>query len=247
MTSGTELLNRAIEAHGGLNRWQRIRELVAHIRCGGAALPLRFKFGVFKSYEARLSTTTPNILFRPYAGKQNQGIFLGDAVRIESEWGQILAVRENPKEAFNSFRHKFYWDNLDALYFGGYAIWNYFTAPFLFLHKGFEIREIDPWEEKGQTWRRLHVTFPSHIPTHSREQVFYFNPEGLLMRLDYTAEVFGVWAKAAHYCLDHKNFLGLIVPTRRRVFPRKSDGHPRNFPTLVWIEVDDLAVIPISS
>ena len=243
MTSGTELLNRAIDAHGGLKRWQRVREMVAHIRCGGAALPLRFKFGVFKSYEARLSTTTPNILFRPYAGKQNQGIFLGDAVRIESETGQILDARENPKEAFNSFRHKFYWDNLDALYFGGYAIWNYFTAPFLFLRQGFEIREIDPWEEKGQAWRRLHVTFPPDVPTHSREQVFYFNSEGLLMRLDYTAEVFGEWAKAAHYCLDHKNFSGLIIPTRRRVFPRKSDGNPRSFPTLVWIELDDLTVI----
>jgi hypothetical protein len=67
------------------------------------------------------------------------------------------------------------------------------------------------------------------------------------MRLDYTAEVFGTWAKAAHYCWDHKNFSGLIVPTRRRVFPRKNDGTPRGFPTLVWIEADDLAVIPISS
>jgi hypothetical protein len=57
------------------------------------------------------------------------------------------------------------------------------------------------------------------------------------MRLDYTAEVFGQWAKAAHYCWDHKNFSGLIVPTRRRVFPRTSDAHPRTFPTLVWIEL----------
>jgi hypothetical protein len=66
------------------------------------------------------------------------------------------------------------------------------------------------------------------------------------MRLDYTAEVFGAWAKAAHYCWNHKNFSGLIIPTRRRVFPRKSDGHPRNFPTLVWIELDDLTVIDSS-
>jgi hypothetical protein len=139
MASGQDLLNKAIEAHGGLKRWQRIREMVVHIRCGGAALPFRFRFGAFKSYEACISTTTPNILFRPFAGRQKQGLFLGDAVRIESERGQILDTRENPKGAFNSFRHKFYWDHLDALYFGGYAIWTYFTVPFLFLRKGSSI------------------------------------------------------------------------------------------------------------
>jgi hypothetical protein len=243
MASGQDLLGKAIEAHGGLNRWQSIKEIVAHIRCGGAALPLRFKFGTFKSYEAHISTTQPRIIFSPFAGKGKRGVFLGDTVRIETDKGQVLAERTNAKAAFSSSRHKFYWDNLDALYFGGYAIWNYFTIPFLLLREGFEIQEIDSWEENNQTWRRLKVFFPPDIPTHSREQVFYFNSEGLLMRLDYTAEVFGEWAKAAHYCRGHKNFSGLIVPTSRKVLPRKSDGLPRGFPTLVWIEVDQVALL----
>ncbi len=243
MTSGQDLLNKAMEAHGGLNRWKTIKEIVAHIRSGGAAIPLRFKFGAFKSYEARISATEPRITFSPFAGKRNRGVFSRDTVRIESGTGQILAERTNAKAAFKSPRHKIYWDNLDALYFGGYAIWNYFSAPFLLLQKDFLIREVDPWQENGQKWRCLHVTFPLDIPTHSREQVFYFHSDGLIMRLDYTAEVFGDWAKAAHYCWDHKNFSGLIIPTRRRVFPRKSDGSPRGFPTLVWIEVDQVTIV----
>jgi hypothetical protein len=170
-------------------------------------------------------------------------VFSGDTVRIESSNGQVLAERTDAKTAFNSLRHKFYWDNLDALYFGGYAILNYFSAPFLFLHEGFEIQEIEPWEENNHTWRRLKVFFPSDIPTHSREQIFYFNSDGLLMRLDYTAEVFGEWAKAAHYCRGHKNFSGLIIPTSRQVLPRKNDGSPRSFPTLVWIEVDQVVIL----
>jgi len=44
MTSGQAQLNIAIEAQGGLHRWQTIKEMVAHIRCGGIALPLRIKF-----------------------------------------------------------------------------------------------------------------------------------------------------------------------------------------------------------
>jgi len=244
MASGQDLLNKAVEAHGGLKRWQTIKKIEARIRCGGAALPLRFKFGTFKSYRALISTAEPNIVFFPFAGKGKRGIFSGNTVRIESESGRVLAERSNAKAAFKTFRHKFYWDHLDALYFGGYAIWNYFTVPFLFLQEGFEIQEIGPWEENGQTWRRLRVFFPPHIPTHSREQVFYFNSDGVLMRLDYTAEVFGRWAKAVHYCRDYRNYSGLLVPTRRQVLPRKSDGHPRNFPTLVWIEVEEVALGP---
>jgi hypothetical protein len=243
MESGRALLNKAIEAHGGLRRWQSIKEIVVQIRCGGAALPLRFKFGTFKSYEAHISTTQPRIIFSPFAGNGKRGVFLGDTVRIETDNGQVLAERTDAKAAFSDLRHKFYWDNLDALYFGGYAIWNYFSIPFILLHEGFEIQEIDPWKENDQTWRRLKVFFPPDIPTHCREQVFYFNSEGLLMRLDYTAEVFGGWAKAAHYCWGHKNFSGLIIPTSRQVLPRKSNGRPRSFPTLVWIEVDQVIIL----
>ena len=243
MTSGQGLLNKSIEAHGGLKRWKTINEIAVRIRCGGVALPLRFKFGVFKSYEARISTTKPHILFSPFGGKGNRGVFLGDTVRIESDKGQVLAERTNAKAAFSNLRHKFYWDHLDALYFGGYAIWNYFSAPFLFLPEDFQIQEIEPWKENSQTWRRLKVFFPPNIPTHSREQVFYFNSEGLLMRIDYTAEVFGNWARAAHFCRGHKNFSGLIIPTSRQVLPRKDDGSPRSFPTLVWIEVDQASVL----
>jgi hypothetical protein len=33
--------------------------------------------------------------------------------------------------------------------------------------------------------------FPPSVPTHSREQVFYFNQAGLLQRLDYTPSISG--------------------------------------------------------
>jgi hypothetical protein len=48
-----------------------------------------------------------------------------------------------------------------------------------------ETKEIEPWQENGETWRRLKVTFPASIATHSAEQTFYFDQEGLLTRHDY--------------------------------------------------------------
>jgi hypothetical protein len=84
----------------------------------------------------------------------------------------------------------------------------------------------------------LAVTFPEHVHTHSREQVFYIDAnDALIRRHDYTAEPIGGWAKAAHYSLDHQSFDGLVVPIRRRVYPRKPNNQRRARPLLVWIEV----------
>ena len=44
---------------------------------------------------------------------------------------------------------------------------------------------------------------------------------------------------------DHRQFSGFVVPTRRRVHPRKPDGRPRRHPVLIWIDVDN--VVPIGT
>jgi hypothetical protein len=39
-----------------------------------------------------------------------------------------------------------------------------------------------PIEVDGETWRRLKVTFPDHIKSHTRQQISCFGPDGLLRR-----------------------------------------------------------------
>src|SRR5262249_28919148 len=130
-----------------------------------------------------------------------------------------------------------WWDDLDALYFGASALWTYLAIPFIFTDPGFHVRAGDAWKERRETWRTLAVTFPTEIQTHSREQLFYLGDDGLIRRHDYTAEEFGHWAKSAHYWFDYYDFEGLVVPRRRRVFPRRKDHHARRHPLLVWIDV----------
>jgi hypothetical protein len=67
--------------------------------------------------------------------------------------------------------------------------------------------------------------------------------EGRLRRHDYTAEVIGSYARAAHYSEDHRWVDGLLVPHRRRVYPRRRDGRPLGFPTLIWIDIDAVTVV----
>ena len=66
---------------------------------------------------------------------------------------------------------------------------------------------------------------------------------GRIRRHDYTAEPFGAWAKSANYSTGHRDFGGLVVPTRRRIYLRRADGLPRPHPTLVWINVEDVAIM----
>jgi hypothetical protein len=166
-------------------------------------------------------------------------VFTAQRVWIE-EGGAVVAERRDPRAVFPYGRRALWWDHLDLVYFAGYALWGYACAPFLFAQEGYEVRELGPWEEDGESWRRLAVTFPDGIPAHSREQVFYFDEAFLLRRGDYTAEVFGGWAKAAHYCGEHREFGGILFPTRRRVYPRARSNRPRRFPTLVRIDVDSV-------
>ena len=66
---------------------------------------------------------------------------------------------------------------------------NYLTTPYLFTYPGVQTREVEPWDEDGQTWRRLHVTFPDTIATHTAEQDFYYDSDAMLRRHDYTVDV----------------------------------------------------------
>jgi hypothetical protein len=219
------LLDEVFAAHGGREAWESATEVTARVRSGGFALAAKGAGGPFRDYEARISMREPRTIVTPYPG--GRGVFEGDSVRLETSTGELVERRDAMRGRFPGLRRRFRWDALDALYFAGYALWNYFTTP-LFLTRA----EL---EEDG---RCLRATFPDDVPTHSRRQTFRFDDDGLLTRLDYTAEVFGKWARAKHVCTGHREFDGLIFPTSRRVTPRRLP-----VPTLVWIETDEVSVL----
>lgn len=91
-------------------------------------------------------------------------------------------------------------------------MWTYLTAPFSFTMPGFKTEELTPWEEDGQT-RRLKVTFPDDIATHSKEQTFYVGSDSLIKRHDYNAEVVA-GGPAARYPSEYQEFDGIMIPTK---------------------------------
>lgn len=138
---------------------------------------------------------------------------------VERPDGTVLASRSDPTAHFASHTLKTQWDDLDLLYFRGYALWNYMTTPFCFAAvPGVVTREVmPPHVENGQIWRVLEVTHPPGFATHCRTQKFYFDAAFKLRRLDYTVDVVPGSSTVAHYVHDEKMVGGISFPTFRRV------------------------------
>lgn len=218
-----ELLDLAVEAHGGAGRWKALRSIAATFSLEGSLWQAKGKGGVVVGTTARADCHRQYITCEPFIGPSTRSVFDGDGVIIESLDGRDLQRRESARAAFAGHTRATPWDDLHLAYFTGYAMWNYLITPFLFTWPGFRCEEIAPWQEDGERWRRLKVAFPSHIATHCPEQIFYFDDRGLLRRLDYHAEVAG-GVPVAHYVSGHVAVDGIVVPHHRRVVFRKPDG-----------------------
>lgn len=236
------LLDIAIEAHGGWDRWRQLGRLSAQASIGGAMWHLKGWPDVFADVRVSIDPHRQHTEYRPFLQGGQHALFEPDRVAVVADDGKVLQERHAPREAFAGHALTTPWDALHLVYFAGYAMWTYLTAPFLFKLPGFHVEEIEPWDEDGETWRRLKVTFPADVHSHCREQVFYFGEDGLLRRHDYRVDVIGSGGTSAHYASDHRSFGGIVVPTRRRVHAIGPDNKPLRDRVLVSIDLHEVDV-----
>jgi len=234
------IITEIISAHGGEKIWSSIDWIEAEISAWGFLFKAKH-IPVLKHVTVLASAKKPHFMFVDYPEQGLTGELIGnEEVRILGVNGEVLQRRLKPRDAFKGLRRIFWWDYLDFIYFGGYATWNYMVTPFIFLRKGFEFNNIRTFNTADGDLLCFDATFPEDLPTHCRTQTFYFDKNRLLRRLDYTAEVVGSWAHAAHFCNEYHEFAGLKIPTRRRVRPVLFN-HPLSSPTLVGIKIHDVS------
>ena len=220
-----DLLDLAISAHGGIDRWAGLSRLTARVSIAGGLWPAKGKAGILDDVSVEVDRHRQHVEYFPFGADGHRSVYQPNRVTVESSDGRVLESRDNPRQAFASHVRETPWDNLDLVYFSGQAMWTYLTTPFLLGMPGFQSTEIEPWNEGDEVWRRLKVIFPEYVASHSAEQVFYFDKSGILTRHDYNADILGGVA-AANYATEPREFSGLIIPTRRRVFARRPDGQP---------------------
>ena len=236
----SDLLELAMSAHGGLDRWREIKTLDLRMSLTGSLFRIKgYPEGV-PNVLMHVDTQRIAVDPSPWTGVGTVGHFIPDRVWITDGERRVVEDRSNPRASFAGHVRSTPWDQLQRLYFTSYALWNYLSTPFLFTRPGFGLRELEPHQEGGDVWRRLLVKCPSDIPTHSDEQTLYFSEKGLLQRVDYETDVLG--GIAAHYCYDHLSFGGIVFPTLRRVVTRKESHSFLSNPTAVLLLLSDIFV-----
>lgn len=228
-----DALSRILGAHGGLDYWNSLSSVDVAFSADGFLFTAK---GVPPLRHARitLDTRTPYVVTHDYPVPGQRSILHGcDRIEIRDADDTVLGTRTDPRRAFGR-RTLLRWDALDFAYFSSYAMWNYLCLPFLLTYPGMTVRQVAGDEPV------LSADFPVSLPTHSPTQEFHFDASGLLIRHDYTAEVVGSWARAAHLSTEYRRFGGLRVSTMRRVYPRGPLGRPLPFPTLVAIDIHDV-------
>lgn len=235
----TALLDLALAAHGGLNRWQDLTQLRVECSVGGTTWP---SDGVLAHTVATVDTQIQRTCYEPFGEPGHRWLYIPGHVEIADDDGTVLAAHDDPRGLFEGHEKAGSWGPLHKAYFAGYALWNYVSLPFLLAQNGFRVDEVKPWRENGQTWRRLRVGFPEGIVTHAAVQTFYFGAEDhLLRRHDYAVDVLGR-QPTAHYSADYRNFGGLTFPTRRWVVPRNADNTAAGGPVLVSIDIKAISL-----
>jgi hypothetical protein len=230
-----DLLAFAIEAHGGLDRWNRFSRLAAELTIGGAIWQLKQQQGLFTDKVFAISTQQQHLEITPFLDPNQKMVFSPDRLSLETFDGAVIEQRADPEAAFAGQVRETPWDNFHAAYFASEALWTYLTSPFLYTYPGFESEEIEPWNENGETWRRLKVTFPDTVKSHTKTQTTHFGPDGLMRRHDYTVDILG-GATGANYTTNYKEFQGIRMPTTRRIYAYDDTMQKAPEPLLVSLD-----------
>ena len=236
----TELLDLAVRAHGGLERWRQIRSIRVAASITGAIWFVKGQGDALKDVVLTADTDSERLSVE-FPGQDKRAIFEPQRIVIEHMDGTPIVQRDDPEQSFVGQQRETPWDAIHVIYFVGEALWTYLNVPFLYTHDGFVTEEITPIEVDGEVWRRLRVTFPDHIKSHTRTQISCFGPDGLLRRHDYTVDILG-GATGLNYASEYRNVSGIVIPTKRRIYAFEGDYQPVWDPLLVSIDMGEITL-----
>ncbi|MCW2907054.1 MAG: hypothetical protein JWL68_1843 [Actinomycetia bacterium] len=225
-----DLLESALAAHGGLDRWNQVKSITVDASITGAFWHLKGKGDALKDVRLEVDTTRQRVTIG-FVGQGKRSVFEPHRVVVQRTDGAHVDARDDPERSFDGHQFETPWDDIHLAYFVGEAQWTYLNTPFLYTWPGFVTEEIAPIEVDGETWRRLKVTFGDHIKSHTRQQISCFGPDGLLRRHDFTMDILG-GAPGSLYATDYRDVDGIIIPCTRRAYAQEGDNQ------LVMVAID---------
>jgi hypothetical protein len=237
----SDLLDLAVKAHGGLDRWNKVKAIKVAASITGAIWYVKGKPDFLKNVVLTAKTHEEHLTV-DFPGQDKRAVFTPSRIVIETVDGKLIDARDDPEKSFEGQQRETPWDDIHVTYFVGEALWTYLNTPFLYTHPGFVTEEIPSIRVEGETWRRLKVTFPDDVKSHTKVQISCFGPDGLLRRHDYTVDILG-GATGLNYASDYRDVDGIIVPTKRRIYAYEGDYQLVKEPLLVSIDMGEITLL----
>jgi hypothetical protein len=118
----SHLLQAAIAAHGGLDRWNSCRKVSLDLSVGGALWDFKRQTGLFGDayYEAELDAQ--RAIFWPFRRTRSTRSFFAEQDCTRDRVRRTDRITREPRGAFRGHQTDTPWDRLHAAYFDGYAL-----------------------------------------------------------------------------------------------------------------------------
>ena len=160
----SNLLDLALSAHGGLDRWNRFKVLQARMSVGGAIFVAKQNAGLQEDVTYEILTHEERVTIDRFAMPDRRLRFAPDRLTLETLDGSVVEDRHNPRDAFKGQTADSAWDTLHVGYFTSYALWTYLNLPFLYTYSGFSPRRSNRGERTGRYGAGLRQCFRAASP-----------------------------------------------------------------------------------
>ena len=240
VNTAQDVLERALETHGGRARWDEVQRLDLTWTFHGLMFKMRLREGQLHDLGAHISTQRPHVEIDGYLTKGSTSTFDPTSVEIRA-LARASRTLSDPRASFG-IRSLLWWNDCQMAYFAGYVLWNYAQLPFLLTHPGVTLLGTASHKERGELWTRVDAEFAPGLPTHSRYQQFYVDEVGLLRRHDYHVAVMGGFARGARYIRSYADVDGFKLPSRIEIKLRGPGKSYFKRPSLGFVDLDDISL-----
>ena len=95
-----DLLGFAVEAHGGMRRWDEFKTLRTELSVAGAIWSIKQQPGLLTDKIFEIETHAEYLTVTPFTGPDRRSVFLPDRLVLETLEGGVVETREDPEAAF---------------------------------------------------------------------------------------------------------------------------------------------------
>jgi hypothetical protein len=211
------LLERIIDAHGGSARWEKFTDFITDVNVQGNLCELGGMPGIIGTSRLILSLRSPQTIVLLPDG-QGRLVINPDSISNVDVRGVELQDRSSPRDIINRVGPFATSSVFRTGYFLGFIVRYAVMSPFLYALEGFSLKEVEPWNERGEPWRVLKVTFPVEHHAPFRVQYAYYGADGLLRRTRNSGTLFGDDIELINDVTAYGTVNGIQMPISREIF-----------------------------